>query len=154
LARRRVFICSTSVEVGAGAVHLVDEREARHAVLVGLAPHGLGLRLHAADGAHTNTAPSSTRSERSTSMVKSTCPGVSMMLKRCSGTGLVHALPEAGGRGRGDGDAALLLLLHPVHGGGAVVHFADLVIDAGVEQDALGRRGLAGIDVAMMPMLR
>ena len=31
------------------------------------------------------TAPSSTRSERSTSMVKSTWPGVSMMLMRCSG---------------------------------------------------------------------
>ena len=30
----------------------------------------------------THTAPSSTRSERSTSMVKSTCPGVSMMLRR------------------------------------------------------------------------
>ena len=28
-------------------------------------------------------APSSTRSERSTSMVKSTCPGVSMMLMWC-----------------------------------------------------------------------
>ncbi len=28
----------------------------------------------------TSTAPSSTRSDRSTSMVKSTCPGVSMML--------------------------------------------------------------------------
>ncbi len=36
----------------------------------------------------TKTAPSSTRSERSTSMVKSTCPGVSMMLKRCSGRDL------------------------------------------------------------------
>ena len=30
----------------------------------------------------TTTAPSSTRSERSTSMVKSTCPGVSMMFRR------------------------------------------------------------------------
>ncbi len=30
-------------------------------------------------------APSSTRIERSTSMVKSTWPGVSMMLMRCSG---------------------------------------------------------------------
>ncbi len=30
-------------------------------------------------------APSSTRIERSTSMVKSTCPGVSMMLMWCSG---------------------------------------------------------------------
>ena len=31
------------------------------------------------------TAPSSTRIERSTSIVKSTWPGVSMMLMRCSG---------------------------------------------------------------------
>ena len=30
----------------------------------------------------THTAPSSTRKLRSTSMVKSTCPGVSMMLRR------------------------------------------------------------------------
>ena len=36
-------------EVRAGAVHLVDERDARHLVLVGLAPDGLGLRLHAGD---------------------------------------------------------------------------------------------------------
>src|SRR5918993_1154308 len=43
---------------------------------------------------------------------------------------LVHAGPEArGGSGR-DGDATLLLLLHPVHGCRAVVHFANLVIDA------------------------
>ena len=34
---------------------------------------------------YTMHAPSSTRIERSTSMVKSTCPGVSMMLIRCSG---------------------------------------------------------------------
>jgi hypothetical protein len=42
---------------------------------------------------------------------------------------------------------ALLLLLHPVHGRGAVVHFADLVADAGVEQDALRRGRLARVDV-------
>ena len=34
---------------------------------------------------NTATALSSTLSERSTSMVKSTCPGVSRMLMRCSG---------------------------------------------------------------------
>ena len=39
------------VEVRAGAVHLVDERNTRHAVLVGLTPDGFRLRLHAADGA-------------------------------------------------------------------------------------------------------
>ena len=35
-----------------------------------------------ATASNTQTAPSSTRSERSTSTVKSTCPGVSMMLMR------------------------------------------------------------------------
>ena len=56
-------------------------------------------------------------------------------------------VPERGGRGRRDGDAALLLLLHPVHRRGAFMHFADLVALAGVIEDPLGRRRLAGIDV-------
>ena len=63
------------------------------------------------------------------------------------GEGLVHPLPEAGGGGGGDGDAALLLLLHVVHHGRAVVDLADLVRDAGVEKDALGRGRLARVDV-------
>ena len=99
-------------------------------------------------------APSSTRIERSTSIVKSTCPGRVDDVDAVLGQRQVHALPEAGRRGRGDRDAALLLLLHPVHGGGAVVHLADLVVDAGVVQDALGRRRLAGVDVREIPMLR
>ena len=55
--------------------------------------------------------------------------------------------PVAGGRSRGDRDATLLFLLHPVHGGAAIVNFTDLVVDAGVVQNALGRGRLAGIDV-------
>ena len=101
---------------------------------------GLGLRLDAGDAVNTATAPSSTRSERSTSTVKSTCPGVSMML-------IVWPFQLARRRRGGDRDAALLLLLHPVHDGVAVVDLADLVGEAGVEEDALGRRGLARVDV-------
>eukprot|EP00967_Tisochrysis_lutea_P124987 scaffold209589_cov35-Tisochrysis_lutea.AAC.3 len=37
------------VEVGAGAVHLVEEAHARHLVLVRLPPNGLGLWLHASN---------------------------------------------------------------------------------------------------------
>src|SRR5262249_49897453 len=55
--------------------------------------------------------------------------------------------PERSGRSRGDRDATLLLLLHPVHRRGTFVHFADLVALAGVIEDALGRRGLAGVDM-------
>jgi thiamine monophosphate synthase len=73
-----------ALEVGADPVHLVDERDARHAVLVGLAPDGLGLGSTPATESKTATAPSSTRRERSTSTVKSTWPGVSMMLMRWS----------------------------------------------------------------------
>src|SRR5207344_1340833 len=57
------------------------------------------------------------------------------------------AFPERGGRGGGDGDATLLLLLHPVHRRGTFVHFADLVALAGVIKDALGGGGLAGINM-------
>jgi hypothetical protein len=64
----------------ADAVHLVDEADPRHAVAVGLAPDRFGLRLDARTASNTATAPSRTRSERSTSAVKSTWPGVSMML--------------------------------------------------------------------------
>src|SRR6201999_46963 len=34
-----------ALEVSASAVHLVDEADARHVILVGLTPHGFGLRL-------------------------------------------------------------------------------------------------------------
>src|SRR6516225_3961783 len=34
------------IEVRAHLVHLVDEGKAGNAILVGLAPHGFGLRLH------------------------------------------------------------------------------------------------------------
>src|SRR6185369_13151287 len=59
--------------------------------------------------------------------------------------------PLAGRRGRRDRDAALLLLLHPVHRGGALVDLTDLVGATGVVQDALGRRRLAGVDVRHDP---
>jgi hypothetical protein len=67
----------------------------------------------------------------------------SMLLKRA-----VHALPKRRRRRRRYGDAALLLLLHPVHRRGTIMDFANLVTHTGIEQDALGRRGLAGINVS------
>src|SRR5690349_24114307 len=39
----------------------------------------------------------------------------------------LNIAPLAGGRGGSDRDAAFLLLLHPVHGGGALMNFAELV---------------------------
>eukprot|EP00976_Prorocentrum_cordatum_P090453 1188133-Prorocentrum_minimum.AAC.4 len=58
-------------------------------------------------------------------------------------------LPLAGGGSGGDGDAALLLLDHPVHGGTALVHLADLVGAASVVEDALCGGGLASVNVCL-----
>src|SRR6185295_9278684 len=134
-------------EVGAGAVHLVDEREAGHLVLVGLAPDGFRLRLHTTHGAidHAGAVQHAHRALDFDGEVD--VPGSVDDVDTVLGERQVHALPEAGRGGRRDRDAALLFLLHPVHRGRAVVHFTDLVVHTGVVKDALGRRGLAGVDV-------
>ena len=59
----------------------------------------------------------------------------------------IHPFPKAGGRRRSNRNAALLLLSHPVHHRRAFMHFAQFVGDAGVEQNALGRRRLARVNV-------
>ena len=74
------MVAHGEVEVGADLVHLVDEADARHVVLVGLAPDLLGLRLHAFLAVEDGDGAVEHASERSTSTVKSTWPGVSMML--------------------------------------------------------------------------
>jgi hypothetical protein len=134
-------------EIGADAVHLVDEGDARHLVLVRLAPHGFRLRLHAADRVvHHHGAVQ--HAHRALDLdgevdVARGVDDVDAVLRQIA----AHAFPEGRGGGRGDGDAAFLFLLHPVHRRRAIVHLADLVIHAGVEQDALGRGGLACVDV-------
>ena len=57
---------------------------------------------------------------------------------------------ERGGRGD-DGDAALALLVEVIHDGGAVMHLAHAVLDAGVVEDALGDGGLARVNVRDNP---
>jgi hypothetical protein len=56
-------------------------------------------------------------------------------------------LPLERGRGGGDRDPALALLLHPVHLGLAVVDLADLVDLAAVKQEPLGDCGLARVNM-------
>ncbi len=80
-------------------------------------------------------------------MVKSTWPGVSMMLMRCSGKVLSIPFQKQVVAAEVIVMPALLLLFHVVHDGRAVMDLADLVRDARVEKDAFGRRRLPGVDV-------
>src|SRR5580704_14990382 len=134
-------------EVRAGAIHLVDERDPRDAVLVHLAPYRFRLRLHArhraVDGDGRIEHAQAALDFDGEVHVPRRIDDVDAML----GKALVHSLPEASGRRGGDGDAALLFLLHVIHHGRAVVHLADLVRDAGVKQNTLGRGGLARINM-------
>ena len=135
-----VDLLDAAEEVGADLVHLVDEHDARHAVFVGLAPYGFRLRLDALVAVeHANRAVE--HAQRPLDL-----DGEVDVAGRVDDVEAL-VLPERGRRGGRDRDAALLLLLHPVHRRGAVVDFADLVRLAGVVEDALGRRRLPGIDV-------
>ena len=125
-------------------VHLVDEADAGHVVLVGLAPDRLGLGLHAGDGVE-NGDGTVEDPQRALHL-----DGEVHVAGRVDDVDPVVG-PVTGGGRRGDGDAPLLLLGHPVHGGAALVDLADLVVDARVVQDALGRRGLARVDMGHDP---
>ena len=126
--------------VGAHAVALVDEGDARDVVLVGLPPDGLGLGLDPADRAeHGDRAVEHAQAALDLDGEVDVPGGVDDVDPVVA--------PEAGGGGGGDGDAALLLLLHPVHDGRAVVDLAQTVRDARVEENSLSGRGLARVNM-------
>src|SRR5690606_5476949 len=134
-------------EVRAGTIHLVDEGQTGNPVLVGLTPHSFGLGLHAADSAvHHAGAVEHAHGAFHLDGEVHVSRGVDDV-DAVLGAVARHATPERSCCCRGNGDAALLLLLHPVHGGRAFMGFANLVVDAGVEQNALGGSGLPCIDV-------
>ena len=132
------------VEIGPDAIHLVHERDARDVVLVGLAPHRLGLRLDTAHGAKHRDGPI----EHAQAALD--LGGEVDVSGRVDDVDPVIP-PLAGGGGRSDRDAAFALLLHPVHRGGAFVHLADPVDPAGIKEDPLGQGGLAGVDMGHDP---
>jgi hypothetical protein len=59
--------------------------------------------------------------------------------------------PLAVSGGAGNSYAPFLLLFHPVHGGGAVVHFANFMGTAGIEEYAFRKGGLARVDMGYYP---
>ncbi len=126
--------------IGAGAVHLIDETDARHVVLVGLPPNRFRLRLDACYGVeHDDTAVE--HSQRTLNLGR-----------EIDVTGRVDdvdpmVLPETGRRSGGDSNATLAFLGHPVHRRRALVYLTGAMNAPGVVEDALRRRRLTGIDM-------
>jgi len=109
-------------------------------VAVGLPPDRLGLRLDPGDGVE----------DRDGAVQDAQTPldlDREVYVPGCVDDVDPVPAPVGDRGGRGDRDATLLLLHHPVHGGGAVVDLTHLVDAAGIEEDAFGRGRLPGIDV-------
>ncbi len=128
-------------EIRADAVHLVDEADARNRVFVGLTPDGFRLRLHAGDGIENSHSAIEHAQRPFDFSGEVDVPG------RVDDVDL-HVLPGSCGRGGRNRNAALLFLFHPVHGGGAFMHFTDLVRAPRVIQDAFRGCGFTGIDMS------
>lgn len=128
------------VEVGTGAVQLVDEGDPRHPVPVGPPPHRLALRLYAGHGVeHRDRTVEDP--QRALHLV-----GEVDMARRVDQVDPVAVPGAAHGRGE-DGDPTIALLGVEVGDGGAVVDLTTLVGGPGEVQDPLGDGGLAGVDV-------
>ena len=140
-------------EVSANLVHLVDETDARDLVAIRLAPHRFGLGLDALFAVENRDAAVEDK-ERALNL-----DGEIDVPRRVDDVDAVrialvearHRLPKARGGGACDGNAALLLLGHPVHRGRAIVDLADLMVDARVVEDPFRRGCLARINVRHDP---
>jgi hypothetical protein len=133
------------VEIGTRAIHLVDKHQAGDFVFIRLTPDRLRLWLDAGRSAQYNHSTIQ-HAQRTLHFngeihVSGSVDDIDPMVIELG----IHAFPETGRRRRGDSDAALLLLFHPVHGRGAIVHFTNLVRSASVKKYALGCCGFTRI---------
>ena len=129
------------IEVSTHDIHLIDIYHPGDIVMVGLSPYCLRLRLNTSLCTEDRNAAveNSQRTLDFNGEVNVT-----------RGIDDVNAgiAPMAGGCSGGDGNTALLLLLHPVHGCSTLMGLTYLVVYTGVIKNALCRRSLAGIDVS------
>ena len=129
-----------ALEIGAHSIHLVDERDARHIVAVGLPPYGLGLRLHAADGAE-HAHGSIENAKRTLDLHRKI--DVSGGIDNIDRT----ALPLTSNRRGLDGNAALALLDHKVGRSVAIMDIAMFMDLSRIKKNPLGGGCFASIDM-------
>ncbi len=130
------------VRIGACAVHFVDECQARDMIASHLPVDGERLCLDSADGTKHQDCP--------VEHAKAAFHLDGEIDVARSIDQIDHGIAPLDCRGRaGDGYAAFLFQFHVVHGcpAAVAVDFLHAVDPAGVEQDPLGKRSLAGVDM-------
>lgn len=128
------------VEVGARAVELVDEGDARHAVPIGPPPYRLALRFDPGDTVEDRDRTVE-HPQRALHLV-----GEVDVAGGVDEVDPVTVPGAAHGRGE-DGDPTVALLGVEVGDGRPLVHLAPLVGGAGDVEDPFGDGGLAGVDM-------
>ncbi len=127
-------------EIGPGYVHFVYICNPRNIILVRLAPYCLGLGLHSA-----LCAKNRYRTIKDTQGPFHLNSEIHMPWRIDDVYSM--ALPVCSSSSGSNGNPPLLFLLHPVHSGGAVMHFSHPVQPPGVKQDTLGSRGFPCINM-------
>jgi hypothetical protein len=129
-----------ALEIGAHAIHLVHETDARHAIFVGLAPYGFGLGLytHLTVKHNNSTVKHAQRALYFYGKVD-----VAWSVDNVD----LLVLPVASNGGRHNGNTAFTLLGHPVGGGFTFVHGTNLVLKTSAVQNTFGCSGLTGVNV-------
>src|SRR5471030_140596 len=119
-------------EVSTHTVHFINERDTWNFIFVCLTPYGFRLWLNT-----TNCTVNHYRAIKNTHgtfnfdgevNVPWGVNDVDVVWFEL----LSHTRPETGGRSGRDGNTTFLLLLHPVHGGCAVMNFTDFMVYTGV----------------------
>ena len=128
------------LEISTHLVNLVNKANSRDAVFIGLPPDFFRLRLHAVNRVkHRDCAVE--HAQRTLDFRREI--DVAGRINNID----ANVAPGAGRRRGRNRNAALLLLLHPVHGRSAFVHLSDAVRPSRIKQDPLRRSGLPGINV-------
>ena len=119
-------------KVRSRAVHLVYVTDTRNIIFIGLAPHRLRLRLHSTHS--TKCGHRSVKDAQRTFYFncKVDVPGGVYQVNFKS---LIVVIPECCRCGGSNGNSPLLLLLHPVHRSGTVMHFSDFMRQTGIKQN-------------------
>ena len=121
-------------EISTRTVHLIHITDTGYVILVCLAPYCLRLRLYTVSG---RVSGYCTIEYTQGTLHLSSEVNVSRSVDKIDLELLAIPLPVTGRGGTGDGDTALLLLGHPVHGSSTVMYLTDLMCLTRIEKDTL-----------------